>query len=127
MRRPSTVREPIRGGWAPVAAPARTAIVLRPRAALVRRQSAAETRLLQRMRAAVALRAQDATSPRTNEQFAAVRASLTDLVDELKARELSLAQAVVCVDLLTRDARLVPCRAQVLAWTRRAYRDDEWW
>lgn len=82
----------------------------------------------------------------TGRAMAALRASVTALVDDLKARGMPLERVVDVVETLLRDhgvARPGPALhvgeapsgawspasvpARVLGWAARAYRDDDWW
>jgi hypothetical protein len=114
------------------AAPARPA----PRDTPAVPHSAVEARLLRHLDAA--------TAQPSDESIAALRAALTDLVDEMKALGVPRASVVAAVEALSREhearAQVLPLRpvaaggwtatairARLPEWCARAYLDDAWW
>ena len=114
------------------AASARTA----PRDTPAVAHSAVEARLLRHLDAA--------TAEPSDESIAALRAALTDLVDEMKALGVPRTTVVAAVEALSREhetrAQVRPLRqaaaggwtattirARLPEWCARAYLDDAWW
>ena len=109
----------------------------RERPSSVERRSDVAERCLRRLDAAV-----DHPSPET---AAALRAAVTDLVDELRARGLSRDRVIDVVTALARDHALgdgvlrlsgratspawsaAAIDARLAQWCTRAYCDDAWW